>query len=341
MSRSSIFNFEFGWLRDVTWKAPLLALSVIGALEIVVRSNAFWGRVPDSMVGAYGGIQHEIIEKAPITPEIVFLGSSRMRDAVDPRQLEGAMALRPHAVMNLGLTGGTPYEALSYYERNRALLGRAKVVVIGVEDWYWNGSFPPDEVERLDATFGTRITWYERRHELGDVIGGLWRTTEVRDELPKWAISFVRRPVPPRFVDDRLIWRPASATLEVGPEETDVAAAVSDLLQNYRPAPAYESSLTRLFELLEADHVRVIVVQLPMRAAYYDAVQRAYPRAQPYMAERIDALAKRFHFAVQIFTRGTDLGITDNRFYDYGHLTEDGCRRMTSVWASIVGESRE
>ena len=337
MSRSSIFSFDTLSLKGLDVRAAGLAVALLLSLEIgVARSDRLWRAVPDSMVGAFRGIEEEVIAKAP-PPTVVFMGSSRMRDAVEPRAIEKELALPKGGVLNLGLTGGTPYEALLYYERHRDLLKQARVLVVAVEDWYWNDGFPPSEVERLYATMAIRWEWYKRRRNLGDLVGGVLRLTEVHEALPKWAISLVRGPTPLRFVDDRLRWRPPSQVLEVGPETADVAGSVATFMQGFKLGTAYERDLRALVAMAREDKLEVIVTQVPLRAQYVEALAKSHPRVTPFMHERAELLAREMGVRVELFGRGTDLGIPDDRFYDYGHLTVDGCRRMEPVWKRVLG----
>jgi hypothetical protein len=287
------------------------------------------------MVGAFFAIEREILAHAP-PPTIVFVGSSRARDAVAPRQLEAALGLPHGAVLNLAFTGGTPYEALLFFQRHDALLRGARVLVIGVEDWYWNDGFPPSQVERAFATFRTRWNWFRRRGQLGDLVGGLWRSYEYQEPLMRWGISFVRGVHRQTIVEDRVTWRTASQVSDIGPERIDPTPALEDLMQSYRAGSAYEESLRELVTIARSNHTRVVLTQIPLRSQYYDALERRFPTAQPHMRRRVAAIADESGTTVRLFARGSDIGIPDDRFYDYGHLTEDGCRRMIPTWVSLV-----
>lgn len=319
-------------------RAALLALAVLVAVELgVVRSGYLWRRAPNTMVGAFYGIEREVLAKAP-PPKVVFLGSSRMRDAVDPRELEEELTLSRGGVLNLGLTGGTPFEAHLFYARHRPLLKQARVIVVGVEDWYWNAGTPRDEVERAFATFGDRFRWFEERHEIGDLVGGVWRTAEVQDPLVRFGLSFAKGVKPVKFKDDRMVWRAPSEARDIGPATTNVQGPIAHMMQGFRIGPAHEDSLRALLREAHADGVRVVLTQLPLRAAYVDELERLYPAILPHLRERTAALAAENGAEVKLYDRGTSLGIPDDRFYDYGHFTVDGSRRMNAVWKDLLGD---
>lgn len=320
-------------MRDAI-RAPLLTIALLGGVEFgIARSNLLWKRAPNTMAGAFYAIENEVISHAS-PPTIVFVGSSRMRDAVDPRRLEGVLGLPRGGVLNLALTGGTPYEAMLYYERNRPLLRQASILVIGVEDWYWNVGVPRDEVELMFATFSDRWRWFQERHQLGLLVGGVWRTFEVQDPLLRFGASFYKGVERVKFREDRVVWRSTANTLEIGPDETDIDGAIDHVMESYTRGPHYEDSLGRLLAMAHGDGVRLVLVQLPLRDRYVDRMRERHPDMQPYVEERMRTLAGPVGATVLLFNRASTLTIPENRFYDYGHLTEDGCRRMNTVWAS-------
>lgn len=239
--------------------------------------------------------------------------------------------------MNLGLTGGTPYEARMFYERHRSLLKKARVVVVGVEDWQWNDGYPRSDVERQFATMGERFEWFRERHQLGDVVGGVWRTVELQDPLARFGMSFVKGVKTVKFEEDRVAWRAPSEVRELGPTETDVASAVEHNMQNFALGTSGLRPLRILMARAREDGVRVVITQLPLRAAYVDELERRYPAVAPRMRADTEALGREFGAETRVFARGTDLGIPDDRFYDYGHFSEDGVRRMNLIWRALLG----
>ncbi len=337
MSPSSISSSEpIGGLRRLDWRAPLLTVAILLGVELgIVRSGYLWKRAPNTMVGAFTAVEQNVLTKAT-PPKVVFLGSSRMRDAVAPRDLEAVMGLPRGAVLNLGLTGGTPYEARLFYERHRPLLAQARVIVVGVEDWYWNEGTPRNEVERHFATFGDRLRWVEQRHELGDLVGGVWRTVELQDPLTRFGMSFVKGVKTVRFHDDRMVWRAPSDVRQLGPATTDIVGPIEHNMQAFKLGPGYEGSLRVLLRAAREDGVRVVLTQLPLRAAYVDELEKRYPKMAPFMKERVEALARELDADVALYARGTDLGILDDRFYDYGHFSEGGSQEMNAVWAELL-----
>src|SRR5437868_3497291 len=102
MFLSSIFNFES--LRGFRPRAPATLLAVIGVIasieifarllpeERLLRANNIFGEV--------AFIEHDILPKFP-DPRVVLLGSSRMRRAVVPKQLDEALGMPIGSTINL------------------------------------------------------------------------------------------------------------------------------------------------------------------------------------------------------------------------------------------------
>jgi len=326
-------------VRHLDLRACLLAVALLVGVEVgIVRSGYLWKRTPNTMFGAFTAVESRVLAPAP-PPKLVFFGSSRMRDAVDPRALERELDLGRGDVLNLGITGGTPYEARLFQSRHGRTLAAARVVVVGVENWYWNEGMPRDEVERELATFGDRVGWFERRRQLGDLVGGAWRTVEVGDPLGRFFVSFVKGVKPVAFTEDRMVWRKGSEVREVGPAFIDVEGPLADHMQSLALGPAHEASLRALVQTARGGGARVVLTQLPLRASYCAALDRAYPTVAPYIRARTEAIAAESGAEVIWFDAGSALGIGDDRFYDYGHLTEDGVRQMNREWKRVLGAS--
>lgn len=287
------------------------------------------------MVGAFKAIEQEVLQKAP-PPEIVFMGSSRMRDAVEPRALEALLGLPRGGVLNLGLTGGMPYEAHRFYSDHRSLLRSARVLVVGVEDWYWNDGTARDQVERHFATMADRWQWFGEQRKLGDLVGGVWKTVELQEPLVRFATSYVKGVKAVQFHEDRVAWRAASDVREVGPEQTDVAAAIEQSMQGFALGTIHEPPLRELVSKARADGLAVILTRLPLRRSYCDELDRRYPTIVPFMRERLDRIVSEPGVQLVMYDAGDVLGIPEDRFYDYGHFTVDGVRRMNRVWAKLL-----
>jgi hypothetical protein len=326
------------------WRTPralVAAAVVLLCVEIIVaRRDWIWSRDPASPSGVIDAMEQLIIRKAS-PPTVLVMGSSRARDAIVPAVLERELGLPRGAVMNLGITGGTPFDGLTLYRRNRDRLRHAQLLVFAIEDWHLNESFPPGVLDRRFATLDERIGVFDRDATLSLVVGWLWRTYDAQEPLRELGASVTRdgsRTL--RVTDDgRIGWR--RQELEEGPTSVDVQTSVAQFYTPFRLGRGRLRQLEQLLALARQDGLQALVVRLPWRDAYVDAVRARY-------ADQLDATAALTRDVagarVVLFERASALGIPEHWFYDYGHLTLLGARRLTGrlaphVAAALAGRS--
>jgi len=77
-------------------------------------------------------------------------------------------------------------------------------------------------------------------------------------------------------------------------------------------------------------------VQVPLRDAYIDYVTAHYPGVYRRYLELAHSIPGA---QVKIFERASELGIPEDCFYDYGHLTIKGARIFTLALAGYLEQS--
>ncbi len=310
----------------------LVALGVLAAVECFVRTELPWAWETATPSGVVDGIEQKIIAKSP-DPTVLILGSSRARDGILPRQLEQALHLPPGAALNLGITGGTPFDALTLYRRNRAKLRRAKLLVFAVEDWHMNARFPPGTLDRRFATLEERWHTFDGESTVSLVAGWVWRTYDAQEPLRNFAVSLIRGRRQLRVTDDlRISWR--DKDLEQGPAHVAPERWLQRFYGDFELGRGRFDQLNQLLQLATSDGLQVLVVRLPWRDAYVNAVQARYASAFAQTTQ----LTRTLPAKLVLFERCSSLGIADQDYYDYGHLALRGARLMTDVLASRIRE---
>jgi hypothetical protein len=306
--------------------AVLATLLLLGVELGLARQDWVWTWVPGSNSGIIEAMEARVIAPSE-PPTVLLMGSSRVRDAVAPRQLEQALGLPRGGVMNLGVTRGTPYDARLLYERNRAKLSKAKVLVVGVEDWSFNASVSPNERFRRFASLDERASTFDKDWTLSLLAGYVWRTYDAQGPLRRLLKSALtgREATLPISDDGRVVWR--KEELEEGPAQYDVTPDVTRSLEDYATTEGLKAPLVELIALARADGLDVVVVQMPLRDAYVEQAQRRYPDALRQYAEVLGSLGPGV--AVWRYDRASSLGIQERWFYDYGHMTTRGAEVMT------------
>ena len=309
----------------------LWALLWLLCLEGWVRIGSLWSAFPDSQVGAYLMVEdHFRTQRVP--PRVVFMGSSRMRDAVAPRIIEGVLGLSGGAVANLSLTSGTAFDALRMYDRNSQLFAGTEVAVIGIEDWWFNAARSFESMNRVRFAAGLwerfRFPGLAAKSDL--VLGWFCRTWDARYVLRAYVDMF---PIPPqgamRLADAAVLddWgRIGARQNEAGAERAaDVERAAYDYLGDFRLDNFSLWALNRLVGKLKDAGMEVVVIRLPLRREYRDLALGKYagPEAEWHAAVRAA-------IGMDVFEPdAATLGLADRDFVDYGHLARPGTARLS------------
>ena len=339
MFHSSIFSSEAprAKRRRRAPRALLLATAILAVVELgAARREWLWSRDRSSASGIIDGME-ELVIAPSAGPSLLFMGSSRARDALVPRQLEDRLSLPRGSVLNLGLTAGTPFDALIVYRRNRAKLSSARTLVFAIEDWHLNERFPTGVLDRRFATLSERIGVFDQQGTTSLVAGWVWRTYDAQEPLQDFLTSLAgSNPRSLRVSEDgRIIYR--DHEMDEGPERTDVDIWAEHFYRPFALGGGRLGQLRALIDLAREDGMRVIVVRLPWRDAYVDEVTRRFPRE---FLETTRLSGEIAGAEVILYERASALGVSDRSFYDYGHLTPPGAKIMTDRIADVVLAAR-
>lgn len=315
-------------------KAALLAIALLLGVEFgVARADWIWGWVPHSESGVVDALENQVIAEVEVAPKVVLYGSSRVRDAVGPRQLEQEMGLAEGEVLNLGLTHGTPFDALTLYERNREVLSQADVAVFGVEPWQFD-KVDGEVNERVNRFAGLRHRYaHEGSEQLGLLVGWVWRTYDAKPALRRFLKSLKKgRPdALPLAEDGRIEWRDRATNRRAAKRSMGHYAKTH--YEDYDLSDRRSAILTEFVELLEADGIEVVVLQIPVRAGYTKSAEKHYPEQLEAFLHQCEAFSGR---PLVRFEPASDYGLTAGDFYDYGHLRERGAERFTGALAPLL-----
>ncbi len=320
------------WLRSA--KGFLLAVGLLLAFELgVARQRWWWTCAPSSPSAAL-----EVVEQALIAPArrpiIVIMGSSRHRGGLLPRRMEERLSLPEGSILNLSIPMGTPFDALTLYRRNREKLSRARLLIVGLDDWDLNASLPLNDRDRRFATLRERLALYDRRQIPGLLLGWAWRTYDANGPIRFFFRDFILggKRTPPVADEGRMNWERKPEVL-VGPDDIEVTKDLDPFYWNYTPATGRLKQLDLLIQLAREDGVQVMALRLPMRASY---TKLARARHGPAYASFLQALAGIRGARVQVYESGSDIGIPDRHFQDYGHLTRLGSEAMSDRLADLL-----
>lgn len=313
-----------------------VALLLLGLVEFgMARQEWLWDFEPRSNSGIVDVLEDDVIEAAE-DPRVVIMGSSRIRDAVAPRLAEDMLGLPTGSVLNLGLTGGTAFDAVKLYERNRAKLSQADVVVLAVEMGNFLADPVPSPRVRRFATFEERLAW-EGESRASLIIGYFWRTYDARGQLTALADRIIRgqSTEAPIAEDGRVVWRDPEAE---NPSEVDSGAFADLFFAGRAVGEGYLPYVESLVSYLRADGVALVLVHVPTSDEYADVVAANYPLISENFTEVLSQLEGVR--AIDHKERASHVpGLEDSHFYDYGHLTDEGAVLTTRYYAGFLADT--
>lgn len=328
---SSIFSFDNLTLAGYDPRAILFALLLLAVFDVAVaRQDWIWSHVPRSQAGIVDALESKVIARAD-EPVVLFMGSSRMRDAVIPSLAAQQLGLPPGSVLNLGLNAGTPFDALVLYRRNRAQLRRARVLVFGVEDWYLNAGMPPNERDRRFASLSERLGVFTPDQTASMLLGWTWGAYDARGALHRYVsrLGYDAAPELAIAADGRIQWRESEE--HTGPEEVSVEGDLNWMYQRYTPKRGRMDHLRTLIDMAKEDGLQVVIVQIPWRDSYVNRLEEKYPDAMKHYRQTIAAFTGSLpDVSTDIVERASTLNIPPTHYYDYGHLTINGAQTMTT-----------
>ena len=330
MSRSSILNFES--LDGFKPRVPATLLAVAGivvALELCFRLIPEKKLVPNvSRQGEIFFMEKEVLAKFN-APEIVFLGSSRIRRAIVPAKLDEQLGKPKGSTINLGLAMARPYESLYLYERNEPALKNAKVVVFNVDEWFVSSG--PKISNSLYETHGPLLERldYPERMRTRLFLDGLF-TMRVMAKLVPGAVFGRKNDVQNLKLDanNQVVPPPGEGKLEAYGDH------VAMFYDRFDVNVVMLDHIEKLAEKVKANGGRFVLLQLPNRAAYQTEVEKNHRAEYEREREAIGALALKLSVPFWSYRLPAELGLNDDDYEDYGHMTPGGAAKTTT----FIGE---
>jgi hypothetical protein len=309
------------------WGALWLALVELG-LRVLAPTLQAHLRGP---VAIYQQAERVALAHAAARPAVVLLGSSRMRDAAAPYVLEEALGLPRGAVVNLGLGGARPSDALALYRDNRVRLAGA-VVVLGIDNWHFNAATPgiADPRFRAAAPLRERLAFPLHGPMLDLAFGYVSTVWDLRAFFRVLLIGASRGvdPRQPAFALDALgrIRGVGGEAAVVGPD-ADAEAARERHPPAFVPWGYELHALGELVDLVRADQGRLVLLRLPVRRAYAEAVRRDYAWQDDEWRRAVAVAAPSA--PLQDLADAAEWGLGDEHFADFGHITAAGSALFT------------
>ena len=279
---------------------------------------------------------------------VVVLGSSRMHSAFHSETWAARAGLESDQVANLSVDNGQFWDARFMLDRTGGLPDSVELVVIEAPRWNFNRN-------KVSPVWGRhRYDYPEHFRQQGGLVDR-WSVDDVGDRAAlllefAWPL-YQRRPVeewadtfrtPPRAVP-RL--RASVHWFEAQHAKLRAIRALQadSIVLDHFSEPAMSSFAQRNFDLLlrevEEHAARVVLVTLPTRGLYQDMIL-SDPARREFVASVDATIASHVDEDVAwvLCARAAACGLDEGIFVDYGHLTLDGARALTSRLFDRVGK---
>jgi hypothetical protein len=325
MFRSSILNFES--LEGFSPRVPATLLAVAAAvllIEACVRLIPERKLVPvASRQGEIFFMEDDVLPKFD-APKIVVMGSSRIRRAIVPAQLDAQLGLKKGSTVNLGLAYARVFESLYLYERNASKLKHAEWVVLNLDDWQL--STGPKMSNSLYETHGPlwerlRYPDWQRQRLFLD---GLF-TMRVELKLVPGALFGRKKDVQTLKLDEnnQILPPPRKEQLD------NIDEQIALFYERFNISGVLLGHIETLAKKVQANGGKFVLMQLPNCAEYHDKVALTHAADATLERDSVQALAKKLGVPLLFFDRPEELGLKDSDYEDYGHLRPSGAKIVT------------
>ncbi len=340
MPRSSIFNFESLHGLAPRFPATLLAvLAIVGAIEIVLRFTPAETLAPGkSRQAEMRFLEHEVLEKFP-PPKILLMGSSRIRRAINPRLLDEQLGLPRHSTMNLGLASGRIFEALYFYQKNQARLSSAQLVVLGIDEWHLSTGWRLGSVYELNAPWSERMSLPNPLRTRLLLDGAFTMRLKLPLVFPAIAAAAGLRKkeaVELTLNDDYQVLPRARKALPADIDPRRFHETIGTFYDTFHIDPVMEGHVEALAKLVKAAGGKLILLQLPNRAAYHQEVERLRGKEFEQHVSTMTRLAQRLDVPFYLYRLPSECSLDETSFEDYGHMTPEGAALFTRHAAGTI-----
>ena len=288
--------------------------------------------VPDSIQRFHGGVNDRDFLAAEYNlrstqPHLVVavMGSSVLYEGVSASLLASELGLEPEGVASGAFRGGTAYDAVLMLRRDPGLFGQLHLLIIDAQLWQFNDrswEFRSPHSYRY-ASLRDRMGIYEFGYRAVAVADWFWPFVSERRQLRQWLAGHksVGPLLPPRRRQPNADFAPATQARRQS--------------ERFHFSVAMATAWHELLAFTEQRGVNVLLVQPPKRAAYQDWIDKNATAAYRQYLSFVHSLDGP-GVAVHTWERPDEIGLSDDSFYDYGHMSEDGAARFTRFLATMI-----
>jgi len=348
--RSSIFSFDTLSASLRPGRSVLLALCIVASMRIVLALSsssmiALPGPTRGEMLRSILNVERFARNHANEPPQALLLGSSRIEYGLLEDVFAAECGLDSQRVLNLGLGGGSIYEALVLVRRTPELIGNGTLVVLGVDAWMFNehrdDSIKPGFYRVASLRDRLRLCGRgDRAYALADYLLGF---VSARRSAPQWlrgAWWLIDGQDDLSGRRTRVGWTEEGLHAMQTQARFQPKNAARSQMSSFAGIERAAAALGELHALCEQRAATLVLLVPPASDAYLTAVD-ALPggeAAQRWFRHWLAGISKSY--VVLRYERGADAGLAESDFVDWAHLTRDAAQRFTRRVASDLRAAR-
>lgn len=312
-----------------------LLLSVFLVEVFIARRGMGHRLVPDGdMENLYRN--EELVVRPNPRPRVVVFGTSRGRGSFLPTHIEERLHLQRGEVLNLAIGGIHIHDAVWLYERNRSTLSKANWIVVQADAFQFSTGAAPSIRFRQMASLEDRLA-FAGRTRMRLLLDMIYQSDVV---LPHWTgfvDSIYRRRKLPEKVQLDVYGRAAYVGLDNDhhAEEFLTARLLHRIQENYgryEYSQRFEDEFLRLVQMVKEDGGQLVVFGQPTASPYAPLLRKEKGDLERMFRRRIGELSAAHGF-LTLFWDGSDIGLSDRHFRDWGHVNISGARKLSEAFA--------
>jgi hypothetical protein len=304
----------------------LVTLLVVLVLAEIIARTPWVSDLPPPLTAEQLYVEAGL-ERSP-SPQVIFMGNSRIRVGVSPQVIGEILRLPSSEVSNIAFDTGKPRGFVQVYTEHRAKLQGAEMLFVGVDAKMFNQTLALEEesvsIPGESASTLTRL-WSSRRAERVEfVVSRYWKTWEKRATVGGYLNHLLRVELLGRgepYIDDlgRVM---LGRQRDTYPSDDDFSNR-----QDFKDFIFDEEELKALHDLVllaREDDTAVVLVDAPLGPVYRTMVETQFPDEDSYWRHRI---WETTGLTVEMLPLTSSTCADWKRcFVDEGHLNYSGAR---------------
>ncbi len=326
-------------------RTMLFVLACVLLVELAIGRTEFaWRLVPESELGTLYQVEESVIQPNP-NPRVLVLGTSRARGAFLPTVMEQRMGLRRGEVLNLSMGGVSVFDMFVTYQRNRARLAGASLVILQVDPFQFSVGRVPDGRFRKLASWSDRMA-YSGTKRATVISDYFFQTNNTVPVFGHYLDAWLENGSAPELDGIDRYGRLALVNIadDHDPQEFTQQRFgywIDFFYREYEYSPILEQRLIQMIRMVQEDGGEVAIVMMPMAGNFLALTRGTIGEGYTRFRARMFELASQLGATCVFWEEPADAGLTERNFRDWGHLNTPGAEKWSEFIAHWIATGRQ